>query len=98
MITDGRTPLAKHCNVVAAMADKPRSVTARPGVVRPDHGRPLKDLILDMCVPGLDVDIKEINRAWPDKVPSSLAKAASDLIGDGLIVRVGRGVYRRVAE
>ena len=97
MITDGRTPLAQHCNVVAAMADRPRLITARSGVASPDDGRPMKDLILDMCEPGQDIDIKEINSAWPDKNTSSLAKAACDLIADGLLERVGRGVYRRIS-
>ena len=95
-ITDGRTPLAQHCNVVAAKASAPRVLSPRSGVVRPDHGRAMKDLIMDMCEPGQDIDIKEINSAWPHKHPSSLAKAASDLVVDGLLERVGRGVYRKI--
>ena len=80
------------------MADKPRIVTARSRVVGPDDGRAMKDLILAMFVPGRGVSIKEINRAYPNKKTNSLAKAASDLMMDGLLERVGRGVYRRVSE
>ena len=96
-ITDGRTPLAQHCNVVAGFAGKPKPLTpwSRPfkGV---DDGRPMKALILDMCESGRDIEISEINRAWPNKKSNSLAKAVSDLVVDGLLERVERGVYRKI--
>ena len=96
-ITDGRTPLAQHCNIVAGFAGKPKPLTpwSRPSK-SVGGGRSMKDLILDMCESGRDIDIKEILRAWPHKHPSSLAKAASDLVVDGLLERVGRGVYRKI--
>ena len=97
MITDGRTPLAQHCNVVAGFAGKPKPLTpwSRPSK-SVGGGRSMKDLILDMCESGRDIEISEINRAWPNKHSNSLAKAVSDLVVDGLLERVGRGVYRKI--
>ena len=96
-ITDGRTPLAQHCNVVAGFAGKPKPLTPWSRPSKSVGGeRSMKDLILDMCESGRDIKISEINRAWPNKRCNSLAKAVCDLVVDGLLERVGRGVYRKI--
>ena len=96
MITDGRTPLAKHCNVVASFSGAPKMLTPKSGRAR-EAGvdRTMKHLVLALCVPGQTISIKEIIRALPDKHPVSLAKAVSYLIADRLLYRVRRGHYRR---
>ena len=93
MITDGRTQLAHLCNVVDAKIDKSRPRATRP-VTSSGSKIKIKDLVLLLLEPGDDVAIKAINHAYPDSKQSSLAKAVSDLIVDGLVMRVGVGVYR----
>ena len=96
-ITDGRTPLAQHCNVVAAFAATDKMLPKRAKFFRETgDGLSISNLIFCMFEAGQEISIKEIIRALPDKKRNSLTKAVSDLIAGGLLKRVRLGVYRKI--